>query len=512
MAYVPGFEHDVFVSYARADNQGAGGSETGQGWVTTLRHNLMHAPGALWKDVFIDHQLEPGDPFDTDLLRKVERSALLLIVLSQNYIGSEWCGKELDHFVRTHGDDRSKPRDVVVVELRPFEGFEGVPENIENLRKELIHAQFWYQTIDAAFPRLAGDPSPKEAGGAVYWLERDKLLHTLDSRLKEIRRLRQVGMGRGPRVPEEARHAVPFTPAPVAMERSAGVLLADVTDDLVSQRNQVKFALEKEEIPVLPEGDYVGRSAAEFAAAFARDAQSSLLFVQLLSPTPGRIPRGETRPLPQLQFTAAREAGLPIMQWCRAVPESDVIADPAHHALGRTAFLSTVNPERFKDEVIEKYRELGKRLEAPSPAVPEAQRPGSKNIFFDDLAGDRDLAQQIRAIIKKHNYEVRGLPKGLALDQDASDLIRQMEPCQAGILVYTDRRERKTVWSRLIRFRKQVAEGRLMLARWGIYFGPPSDKGDLWDEFGVEAGEKIVAIPGMGGFNEAGLVEFLQSL
>ncbi|MGH9895424.1 MAG: toll/interleukin-1 receptor domain-containing protein, partial [bacterium] len=390
---------------------------------------LAVATGALQKDVFIDYELRPGDPFAADLLRKVEQSALLLIVLSQNYIGSEWCGKELDHFVRTHGDDPSKPRDVLVVELRPFAGFEGVPENIENLRKELIHAQFWYQTADAPFPRLAGDPSPKEAGGAVYWLERDKLQHALDSRLKEIRRLREIRTGRGPRGPEGSRHTVARAPAPVAVEGSAGVLLADVTDDLVSQRNQVKIALEKESIRVLPEGDYVGRSAEEFAAAFAREAESCLLFVQLLSLTPGRIPRGETRPLPQLQFAAAREAGLPIVQWCRAVPEFDVIADPAHHALFRTASLSTANPERFKDEVIEKYRELGKKLAAPSPAVPEAQRPGGKYIFFDDLAGDRDVAQQIRAIIKQHDYEVRGLPKGLALDQDESDLIRQMEPC-----------------------------------------------------------------------------------
>ncbi|MGH8566310.1 MAG: hypothetical protein ACREXW_20430 [Gammaproteobacteria bacterium] len=59
MAYVPGFENDVFVSYAHADNQGAAGSETGQGWVTTLRNNL-NAPGALRKDVFIDHQLNPA--------------------------------------------------------------------------------------------------------------------------------------------------------------------------------------------------------------------------------------------------------------------------------------------------------------------------------------------------------------------------------------------------------------------------------------------------------------------
>lgn len=189
-----------------------------------------------------------------------------------------------------------------------------------------------------------------------------------------------------------------------------------------------------------------------------------------------------------------------------------MIADPAHHALFRTASLSAVNWERFKEEVIEKYRKLGKKLEAPSPAPPEAQRPGSKYIFFDDVAGDRDLAQQIRTIIKKHNYEVRGLPKSLALEQNESDMMQQLEPCRGGIMVYTDRRDQRTVWSRLNRFRKQVAEGRLTLSRWGIYFGPPPDKQDLWDEFGVEAGEKIVAIFGMDGLNEAALAEFLQAL
>ena len=217
MAYVTEFEHDVFVSYAHADNQVAIGGETGYGWVTTLRHNLIHATGALRKDVYIDHQLKPGAPFDADLRSKVERSALLLIVLSQSYIESDWCGKELEHFVNTHGDDWRRPRDVMVVELRPFGDFEGVPENIKSLRKELIHAQFWYQTADAPFPRLAGDPSPKEAGGAVYWRERDKLLHAVDSRLKEIRGLREMRTSQAPRAPERPRPA-PCAPAPVVVE------------------------------------------------------------------------------------------------------------------------------------------------------------------------------------------------------------------------------------------------------------------------------------------------------
>ena len=514
MVYLPEFEHDIFVSYAHADNQGAGGSEMEHGWVTTLRHNLIHAPGALRKDVYIDHQLKPGDPLDADLLRKVERSALLLIVLSQSYIRSEWCGKELDHFVETHADDRRRPLDVMVLELRPFDSFEGVPQNIKDLRKELIHAQFWYQTADAPFPRLAGDPSPKEAGGSVYWRERDKLLHAVDTRLKEIRGLREMQTSQGPRAAEGSRHTVPYAPAPVAVEGSAGVLLADVTDDLVSQRNQVKIALEKEGIAVLPEGDYVGCSAAEFVAAFARDAQSSVLFVQLLSPTPGRIPRDEKRPLPQLQFTAAQEAGLTILQWSAAVPESDVIAEPAHHALFRTPFLCAVNLERFKDEVIKKYHELGKQNEVPSQSAEEAQKPAKKWVFFDDLVGDEDLSQQIRAIIRKANCRIRSLPRNLAQAQDEIDKIdikELLRPCSAGITMYADRRDQRTVGSRLIRFINQVAEGNLPLLRWGVYFGPPPDKFDVVSEFGIDS-EDVMYIPGMHGLNEAALVEFLQSL
>ena len=44
-----------------------------------------------------------------------------MILLSQNYIDSTWCGQELAHFIRAHSADPENPTDVYVVELFPYE-------------------------------------------------------------------------------------------------------------------------------------------------------------------------------------------------------------------------------------------------------------------------------------------------------------------------------------------------------------------------------------------------------
>jgi hypothetical protein len=132
-----GQSYDVFVSYAHADNEKPLGSAAQYGWVTTLAHNLNTGPGHYRKNLFIDHRLKPGDVFSDDLVTTVGNSTLLLLVLSQNYIDSKWCGKELDQFIRMHANDPEKPTDVFVGELFPFETFTNVPANIQNLCKGL---------------------------------------------------------------------------------------------------------------------------------------------------------------------------------------------------------------------------------------------------------------------------------------------------------------------------------------------------------------------------------------
>ena len=135
--------HDVFVSYAHTDNAVPLGYAAGHGWITTLADSLRKGgPNFRQKDVFIDHGLLPGDAFGDDLVARVEGSATLLLVLSKNYLKSDWCGKELEHFLRRYAGNTAKPPDVFVVELCPYENLPNVPAALASLRKQLIHAKF----------------------------------------------------------------------------------------------------------------------------------------------------------------------------------------------------------------------------------------------------------------------------------------------------------------------------------------------------------------------------------
>ena len=506
---------DVFVSYAHADNGVPVGASVPHGWVTALASNLNEGPNVFKKHFFIDHQLSPGDNFSTDLVSKVERCSLLVLLLSQNYIDSEWCGRELEHFVRSHSADVAAPRDVFVVELFPYERFTNVPPAIQLLRKRLIQAKFWFQPREAAAPSLAGYPSALESGPegqAHYWSVLNGLRVALDTRLRELRAQRAAANDAMPAAPPSAASpAVPSPSRPVL----GTVLLADTTDDLEAQRTAVRLALEPEGIVVLPEGDYVGLTPPEFEAAIAGDLARADLFVQLLSPTPGRKQRGFDAPLPQLQYRRASAAKLPMLQWCEHQPAADEIADAAHAGLFKTEFLRATHRSDFETGVIQRLRALKDQRDraaaaaiadaaaaaaAPAPDAAGARGP-KRMIFVDDAAGEALLSDRLRAIIRAQNCSVRSLPAGAPLGNNGIDIKELLRPCRAGITIYADRAKYATAYNRLVYFLNQVADGNLPMARWGVVL----QEGTVASEFGIESDEVVP-------LDEHGLASFLGGL
>jgi hypothetical protein len=483
--------HDVFVSYAHADNEIAEGSSAKFGWVTTLAQNLNRGPNVYKKDLFIDHRLKPGDDFSEDLIEKVANSRLLLILLSQNYIDSKWCGKELDHFIRTHAKDPDKPTDVFVVELFPYETFERVPVNIQNLRKRLIHAKFWCQPADASSPVLAGNPTPEESGLArEYWRARNELQVAMDSRLRAMRSAQSVTAAE-----ERTANATP------TLRRASGslgtVLLADVTEDLETQRNQIRAALEPEGVAVVPQGDYVGLAPQEFETAIAGDLGQSILFVQLLSPTPGRKGKGFDAPLPQLQFQHAASAKLPILQWCEQLPQPGQLVDPAHAKLFETEFVRATNLPAFQMEVIDWL----KAKRDKDQVRPQPPPTGKKLIFIDDIAGAPSLNQKLLALVRAANCDIRSLPPSAPLGGNGIDIVETLRHCRAGITIYADRAKLATVYNRVVFFLNQIAEASLPVARWAVYSEQVSVPGEL----GIVS-DDVVTI------GEQGLTQFLRGL
>jgi len=107
-----GFDFDIFVSYAHVDDEMPLQSNP-QGWVTTLTSHLKnkldqklgrHEAYALW----MDQELRGGQPITPNILAKVQRSAILLVVLSPGYVASEWCRRELDTFAIARGSKISE--------------------------------------------------------------------------------------------------------------------------------------------------------------------------------------------------------------------------------------------------------------------------------------------------------------------------------------------------------------------------------------------------------------------
>lgn len=71
MAYVPGFEHDIFISYAHVDNTPV--EEDKDGWVTKLHASLLalipqkigRAEGfTIWRDLKLSGNDEFADTLD----------------------------------------------------------------------------------------------------------------------------------------------------------------------------------------------------------------------------------------------------------------------------------------------------------------------------------------------------------------------------------------------------------------------------------------------------------------
>ena len=86
MVHVPGYESDVFVSYAHVDDYRLPGDNSG--WVTRLVKQFLEpftnarlgSRGTL--KLWMDHELEAGQPITPQLLNQVRQAATLVVVLS----------------------------------------------------------------------------------------------------------------------------------------------------------------------------------------------------------------------------------------------------------------------------------------------------------------------------------------------------------------------------------------------------------------------------------------------
>jgi hypothetical protein len=104
MAYVPTFDHDIFISYAHADNAAgervrAFHHDLVQRLTTRLGARGFHRPQE-W--VFFDRLgLNAGDEFSPKLERASQRSAVMISLISPSYLQAPFCIRETEWFLES---------------------------------------------------------------------------------------------------------------------------------------------------------------------------------------------------------------------------------------------------------------------------------------------------------------------------------------------------------------------------------------------------------------------------
>jgi hypothetical protein len=378
MAYVPGYEFDIFLSYSRHDDvllpgRGAWVSAAREAIEAELATRLGHGLDGL--KIFWDVASFEANNQLPSLLEKVRASATFLAFCSPNYQARPWTRQEMQTFW-THTQDSER---VFAVEMLPLDDGILYPEPLQDInRTELWHGRSRYGA--PAIPMFPAHPD--------WQTKITKLANDMIAKLRVMH-----GQGGGQVKGQQA--AVVQKPANSAYRR---ILLAQTGERLSGARDELRSYLEQFGITVLPAGAYP-QGGPDFARALAADLARSDIFVQLLGDSAGIKPPDVPLGYPALQFNAAREAGIKIVQWRSPELDLKTVTDEAHKTLLTDKDVIAEGFEVFKASVLAQAK--------PPPPPPD---PPGGDYGFDPMATifigthnlDIELAESAAEILEGH--------------------------------------------------------------------------------------------------------------
>jgi hypothetical protein len=264
MAYIDGFDNDIFRSYAHIDNADDGSAGR---WVETfgkqLSTLLLKRVGET-VTVWWDPKLDRSQLFDDVIQKAVQSSAIVVSLVSPAYIKRDYCRQELEWFtvrgsLKT-ASAHSRVFPVLLYKL-PFEQW-----------PDACRGTSGFEFFDAAFDQDLCRPLDPKSG--AFWNAQWKLVAELAKVLDEIRNTRLSA-------PPSS------SSASAGASRAFRVFLGAASDELVGDRSFLKKELMKQGVEVLgkvpPPDDERGHEEAVREALAKAD-----LSVHLLGNLPGR--------------------------------------------------------------------------------------------------------------------------------------------------------------------------------------------------------------------------------
>jgi hypothetical protein len=377
------FGKHVFISYAHGDNL----EVAGPGWVSRfhellevfLTSNLKRTKAVIWRD----KRLAGNDVFDPVIMQQLPDSAVLVAVVSDNYVESDWCRREAAAFCEVAQQTvglapNNKSRVFKIIRLPP-EREDVLPPPL----RETIGSKFFVridkderESRDENDKPLPLDPCYGEEYGKRLNLRVSLLAQDIASTLKAI----------DAAVPTERPRATPAE----GVKRPT-VYLAQCGSDRHEDRDALRSELTMAGYPVVPDRELPSEDAA-CRAEVARLLERSALSVHLLGASRGMVPDGSEDSVAVIQNALAVErARVAALQRVVSLSDSTVSKVQRYQE-----FLEAMRRDadvQFKAEVITADLEGVKaavrsalaRIEAPPPPVePLPAEAVTVYVIFDE--------------------------------------------------------------------------------------------------------------------------------
>jgi hypothetical protein len=452
MAFASRYRYDVFVSYAHADDTQ---DTSGEGWVSqfvacleiALRQRLG---GTDELRLYFDHSHLHANHVLDDLLAAARDSAVFLAIASRSYAMRDWTKRELDAFVRG-ADDLHR---LFAVECLPLDEGEVYPTPLQDHKR----VEFWH--VNAPHSQTAMPLSP-----ALDPLQFHRRIHDVADQIRRQLGLLRTASAKG--APPDA-HAGRSLPVLAGSQRT--VLLAQVTEDLEVEREQVRRHLEQYGVAILPSDTYP-QDGARFREAFEADLAHADLCVQLLGGFVGRAPPDLPEGYTRAQFAAAAARKVEILQWRGPDLDLSTLANERHRELLAGEHVMATGLETFKTEVV-------RRALRPPPPI-DGKAAQDSLVFVNADRDDLEMAKQIQQEFLNHALPA-AIPKleGGSAEEIRTDIEESLIECAALVLVY-GRTSPFWVRSQLRLFNKVKARRSCPPRVLAVYCGPPVDKQDL---------------------------------
>lgn len=376
----------IFVSYAHADfrpRPGFNQSRIGQIFMDIkyeLNCESSRSPFKILRDA--EGVLNTGDLIHDKLDEAIAQCDAALLLLSENYVASEECGREFERLLNL-----DKPLFLVEVEDIWSGGIANCLEKHRADLKKILSTQFWCMADNKM--RRYGYPMP-QSDVSLYKDRYFQALEALSSSIKDFAN-RHISRGKGTAPP-------PATSTPA--NDKCKVFLACPTSDVKSESQHLEKCLEADGHGVVTFDVKLNINEGETAEqAIERLARPCDLFVQLLGGVPGRR-FGETADSTAVptQYRIAEALGLQMQVWRK--PDFDVGDCDPDYAQFLNAVTSHVTPfEEFEQYVRKKTEDVfaarqsaGKRAERIEKQETAARRP---LMAIDVAQSDNDLARKI---------------------------------------------------------------------------------------------------------------------